>query len=483
MVVLLVACGPDWGSGSGLVGPTGARVVVTTTPEAALDAAPSVLRLRVAMSDATPMDPARVALVRGTVTRSQLSALSAGTPPDALAARLVEAERWSDEDAAVLAPRSRLVAGERYSLALFDRGQSVALRVQASEDTWLERRWPPRGESATENVGVWCGDLAFGSAKITTVLDPGGAPASVVRGAVLELATRCLRVEVASSDARDKRPPQALVAPPELEIDGRMVALEPIPLERDVVPGPPVEPLECDAFELPLAQGCASVYDAFAVVRTPSAPLLWAIGGEGLDDARTTSGESFVLAPLAVATDVLIRAATMDVAGRTAAGRLATRTSYPVAHLVIDEVYANPIGPEPAEEWIEIVNAGLAPAMLSRFSLVDVAGETLLPDLVLPSGARALIVREDFVADDGFDPKPAAGTPLVRVPKLGYGGLANMGEPLRLRSEGRVVSSFPGLPANKPGRSAARTTPLAPDDSASSFVHDASPTPGAPNGG
>jgi hypothetical protein len=90
-------------------------------------------------------------------------------------------------------------------------------------------------------------------------------------------------------------------------------------------------------------------------------------------------------------------------------------------------------------------------------------------------------VNESYLEKDDFDPPPAPGTLLLRVPKLGAGGLANSGEPLALLDgEGAEVSIFPSIPAKKAGKSVARRSPRAPDVLSSSFVLT-EPTPGHPN--
>jgi hypothetical protein len=150
-------------------------------------------------------------------------------------------------------------------------------------------------------------------------------------------------------------------------------------------------------------------------------------------------------------------------------------------HLVLNEVLANPVGPEPAQEWVEIVNDGAAPAELAGYVLVDLGGETLLPAATLQPGRFALIVNETFVENDGYDVPPAPSTQILRVPKLGQGGLANGGEPLLLRApDGAVASRFPLAPKPKAGMSVSRRDPGEPDARPQAFLVT-TPTPGQPN--
>jgi hypothetical protein len=192
---------------------------------------------------------------------------------------------------------------------------------------------------------------------------------------------------------------------------------------------------------------------------------------------------AFLLAPVPPMSAIRLQIATADSAGRVTASVLVATTAAPMAHLVLNEVMANPLGPEPQQEWVEIVNDGLVAADLSGYLLGDLAGETALPAGVLPPGAYALVVNEAFVEDDEIDPEPAPGTLLLRVEKLGTNGLNNAGEPIKLRDpDGVVISKLPALPKPKAGWSLARLTPKSPDGLASSFRLVETPSPGTQNG-
>jgi hypothetical protein len=120
---------------------------------------------------------------------------------------------------------------------------------------------------------------------------------------------------------------------------------------------------------------------------------------------------------------------------------------------------------------------------LAGFSLDDVGGHALLPEITIEAGGFALIVGPSFVEDDGIDPVPAAGTLVVRVPQLGKGGLSNDGEPIVLRDpSGATISTFAAV-KTKNGVSVARVDPDAFDDDPASFEpsRNGTATPGAPN--
>ena len=112
--------------------------------------------------------------------------------------------------------------------------------------------------------------------------------------------------------------------------------------------------------------------------------------------------------------------------------------------IAITEIRANPVGPEPAQEFVEVKNLGDAPVDLGGFAIEDAKGKDALPMMFLAPGAYALIVPSGFDATNSEDTLPAANTPLVRIDtRIGSDGLSNSGETVRLRaSDGTLVSSY-----------------------------------------
>ncbi len=124
--------------------------------------------------------------------------------------------------------------------------------------------------------------------------------------------------------------------------------------------------------------------------------------------------------------------------------------------IVLTEVLANPAGPEPAQELVELLNLEPVPVSLAGWSLDDNddgIGRAELPDAVLPPGQLAVVVGPKF--DPALqDPPLPAGALLVRLGQtIGQAGLANSGEPLVLRDpQGQLVSSYLGVLPGKPGQ-------------------------------
>jgi hypothetical protein len=148
--------------------------------------------------------------------------------------------------------------------------------------------------------------------------------------------------------------------------------------------------------------------------------------------------------PPASAATVVVRA--VDRAGNTAeSAPLAWQTPAALPPLAITEVLANPLGPEPAQEWIELRNLGAEAVDTSGLSVADSRGADALPAATLDPGAYALVATSAYDPGNGADPPPRAGTPLLRVDsRIGADGLSNGGEVVRLLLGDAVVSSYGG---------------------------------------
>jgi hypothetical protein len=478
--VVLAGCDPSLplphATGDGLAGSGGAPpLAVTAEPAAPLDALPSVARLRI--TGAAALDPAAVALVRGPLGAGQLREITQRRVSATLAKRVVPALTWREDGALVLAPTVPLDAGQEYTLAA---GEAVSVRIAAADPVPLLRRvWPPEGGGGPAAFAVWCGDDPLPRFEAAVRLAPEGPEGRIRRGALDGGAgEHCLRFE--GRPAGDGRwvPPASVAAADDPAV---MVRLEPAPIAGGAA-GTGVPALACETDEIAFGPGCARVADDRLSGRSPAVPLLWAVAGGGVDQVFAAgAGDPFAIGGLPPATDVTLDVAAIDERGTVLRMLLAAVTTTPMAHVILNEVLANPLGPEPAAEWVEIVNDGRAPVDLAGYALVDGGGETPLPAASLAPGAFALIVNASFSEQDGADPCPAPGTLILRVPHLGKNGLSNAGEALALRdAHGGLVSRFPAAPKPKAGWSVARRAPLVPDGAKDGFAL-ATPSPGRTN--
>jgi hypothetical protein len=261
------------------------------------------------------------------------------------------------------------------------------------------------------------------------------------------------------------------------------VLLDPTPFE--IAQGADPSFAACAEDELPLGPGCARVDDDRLDVRSADQPLLWSL--ETNSSARleeAPAGGRWVVRGLEPDREQRVRGRAISVGGSELPFDVNVRTLIARPHLVLNEVLANPLGSEPAAEWIELFNDGRSEAELSGLWLRDSAAGVELPAATIAPGEYALLVRSDFPTAASGDVPPLPGTQLVRLPLLGKGGLSNSGEMLDLEdASGLVLSRFPALAARRAGVSFARTRVDGFDDDLAGFVEHGAPgaSPGAAN--
>jgi hypothetical protein len=445
---------------------------------------------RVVVDFAQPVGDPRVLLVAGALTSSQARDLGRPVLPQTISDRSVSVLAWTergeDHAAVVLAPLVTLERGALYTVGVSALVSALPFTVESTESNpTMARVWPDHDDaSAPASAAVWCGSSAIDLPDTPATFDPAGVAGrfTVGTGGPV-IAKRCV-----GWFARD--PPHAdldgggapAVAPASLTLaDGSRVLLEPTLLwDRPAPPGAPLT--SCGDAQVTFGPGCAEVQDDRIVLEPPKSPILWTIDtGKDTVVRATRDSSRFVVRP--IPTDETFRVATLDRSASVTYRDIRVERAPPRSHFVINEVMANPLGDEPVQEWVEIYNDGSAALSLGGFTLEDVGGRAVLPDVTLASQAFALVVSDGFVENDGVDPIPAEGAAIIRVPALGKSGLSNDGEPLILRGPtGAVVSTFPAV-KTKSGVSIVRVSPDALDDDPSSFEPspNGSGTPGAAN--
>ncbi len=442
--------------------------LLATEPPVPHGRAPSVGRFH--LNDSADRDPL---LVHGDVSEAMVSRVAGGELPPSLAERLVPSLVWRDAHGLVLAPTTPLDEGARVTLlAGAPDVRAVTLTVVESPPL-LTRVWPPSGRSATASYGVFCADDPLGAADVPIALAPSGAPGRLRSGLFAGApGDRCLRFE--ADDAAEEAAIPSL-PPPVVALPSGLVSLDPKPFVRDT-DRPPIPALACDEGEVAFGPGCARLGDDRIAVRSP--PRLWSITGAG--DERLVALDTprgFLVDGLSPVTSYALDLSTVDPNGTKERTILSFTTFGPRPHVILNEALFDPLGPEPAQEWIEVFNDGLAPANLGGYTLIDGSGEPLsLPDVPLAPGAFALIAGEAYAPDTLADIAPPPGALIVRVQKL---GLSNAGEALSLEG-GLWPSRLPPFVHPAAGKSVARLSPKAPDDEPASFARG-DPTPGSPN--
>lgn len=469
-LISLVGCGDP------LDLPPSQEVALEITPSAEGRALP-VARISAAYPGASSAVASELFLFRGPLSDYDLGRIRRRDLPKTLSARLVRGLTFFRvaKQAVTFAPVEPLELGASYTLATPSAG--VLGEVEVTEGPTLpilERVWPPKGLEGGR-ILVFCGAGVPDRAQVIG-LDPTGLRAElrpgVGDGAVLE--RDCATATLDAPDPSGLAVPQpaiagALLDPAELHLDARDDQLE----------------LECADGQQRFGPGCATILDDRMLVKNPDQTLLWLIKAPG--------GASLVTVPPGA--ELLIRGLMPDRA-QPVTGLVVTpagveqRLDYEVVtaparpRLLINEVMANPLGAEPAQEWVEVLNAGAAAIDLGGMRLEDSGGAVELSPFRLEAGQYALLVGAGYLADGGFDVAPVPGTALVTLSELGHNGLTNAGEPLLIRgATGDVVSRFPPVAARRAGFSIARTSPDASEDDPDAFAEHAPPgaSPGGPN--
>jgi len=219
--------------------------------------------------------------------------------------------------------------------------------------------------------------------------------------------------------------------------------------------GPALRTASCAVDEQATRVGCALIDDQSISLRVladePARFALRSDDGQASARAVAPAGDAVLqLSGLAPDGAYALELELRDAADNLSSEHLSLRTEAALATLSISELRADPLGPEPAQELVELLNYGNRPAQLQGFSLgdrLDVLGPAIAAEVVVQPSARVLLVADGFDPHEPSEPQPPAGALLVRVGKaLAAGGLRNSGEPLYLRDrDGRRISAAPGL--------------------------------------
>lgn len=420
------------------------------------------------------LDPTGVWLFQGELSDSQSSKLARGELSATLAMRRIAVTAWVAGDTTVIVPSVFLAAGERYSLAARDFGRLTEFSVGEDDVPALSRIWPPPLQAGAV-FGVYCGwQLPHEPLDVPALPGPVALRFQPDFG---ELADgRACGTLTAGEDAASG--PFLVPAPAELGF-----LFEPAPLL--VGPSAAPQPAACLSDELPFGPGCIYAADDRALLRAGPEPQLFKVEASGGTQlSPLPAGGEYQLRGLVPDTEQTLSATAVSPSGVSVSWQTELRTQQRRAHLVLNEVLANPAGPEPVSEWVEILNDGTEPVSLDGFTLSDTAGEVALPPARLEAGEFALLVRSDFEQTASADVAVEAATKLILLPTLGGNGLSNSGELLTLREpSGAIASFFPALAARRAGFSVARRAPSVPDDDPTGFAEHGAPgaSPGAPN--
>jgi hypothetical protein len=457
--------------GSGCAGPSldvpelgEARLRAEFEPATADGFVPLVFRARLRAAPAS----GKPWLFRGEVSEYYARALKRGELPTALHERAIALRFWHDADDCWLQPLDWLEPDATYTLAFTGSGVVQVLLAQAAGERPARRVFPPIG-SHKYRVSVWC-DLADEGPWSPLTLEPGSIAVRAAAGIAGYANPGCATLHVEGALT------EAVVAPPLFA----GAAFEPSPwLAAPQAVGAP--PVTCAA-GVPFFGACLEVLDDRLLVTPMAQDLLFALTApRPVVQAARAGTRGLLLRGLPPNSQVELIGSVLSSAGAHEPLRATFTTGPARRHVVLNEVLANPAGPEPDAEWLELVNDSDRPTSLSDLWLEDSSGHVRLPDAVLGPGEIALIVGDGF-RTSGVDVPVPDGVRLLRVPSLGARGLSNQGEGLLLVGPEGVVSRFPLLPAPHAGQSLARRTLDGSDDDRAGFAEQSvGATPGAPN--
>lgn len=480
-IVIAIGCG-DLAEPPGVDRTPSVHVVADFEPPLVDQRSAPIVHLK--LSGLPPGSDPPPVLIEGPASARNIRDLAEGDIGDTLRKRIVETSAWVRDDGTwVVVPLERLQLGDKYSVvAPSVRWFQEFDVVDSDEMPELSRIWPPK-ETGGAFV-LWCLEWP---ATGTITPDPlpfallPEVPGVLDRGVFDGLGAGCVRW-------RPDPFAQGTVAvpPPLLKMgEGPLVRVDPSPiaLEQGTVP---FETISCGLNEQSVGPSCVRVLDDRAVVRVQDAN--WLIGVEmgGRQWVNTVGPDDpWVIRPLEPSS--VMEGVMRVVSSRGSEERfdVSWKTLQSSAHVVINEVMANPAGPEPHQEWVELYNDGTLDVSLAGWRLEDAGGSTELPAVTLGRGCYGLVVGEGYEPDSWVDRPPALGTLLLRVDSVGKSGLSNGGEPIRLVGPDDVaVSAMPAVASKEQGWSIVRVAPEALDGLSSSFGFGVDGgTPGAPNDG
>lgn len=239
-------------------------------------------------------------------------------------------------------------------------------------------------------------------------------------------------------------------------------------------------PMHCYADELAVEAGCALIDDRSITLRIlADEPVRLRLKApQNINYAVAPRGEAQLIArDLPPDSRVNLELIAADLAGNQTTAQLDLRTASPLAKLSITEVRADPFGPEPAQEYVELLNWGDTPVDLQGYSISDDpddVGKSVAQSVLVHPGARVLLVSDRFDPDDPRDDAPPPGAALIRIgSSLASAGLSNSGEPLFLRDpSGKRISAAPASPRPRSGVCIVRVAEDMRDGSDGSFAYD-----------
>jgi len=463
--------------------------------------------------DGVAANPDAIALLEGPPDAELVEDLQRAPLSSGQLARRVDCEIRASGPGARIVPRSALAAGATYTLAVASWASTLRGGTLSANGSALvfELHTSAEADAGAHVLQSWPADGASGlgtNLQVAVLAFDGivhGADSAIwIEGHDgLAIATRvqsgpCAQVapEHAASHCVRLVPEQRL-APAALHRlvvgsdarDGHGAPIGPWQAAFRTAEGRDREPpaalvSSCAIDEQAIEVGCALIDDAGITLRMQTDEPVIATLRLGDVVRRIAAADGQVLLSLGgLAADLhhALDLELLDSAGNAISHRLELHTTAALATLSISEVLADPLGAEPQQEFVEVVNYGTAAIDLLGFSLsdrTDMPGAPVERSFRVLPDARVLLVADGYDPRAGADASPPPGALLVRVGRaIGSAGLRNAGEALFLRDAlGRRISAAPATPRPLPGVCLVRTTTEMRSGAAGGFDHDANAT-------
>lgn len=447
-------------------------------------------------------DAARhVHLLRGTPSEDTLTDLASGTLRAGTQQRRIELRAHgvqTDAHAIRMEPMSPLEAAARYTLVWAEPAGAQTFSVRISDSpaagaqlvqsipAELDARVPPNLARALLRFD---GYLQSPTELPIELLDAGGA-AVPSRATLIACPSRHLPegdcIEVVPQAALGPGRHYKLVLRAGLRDAGgaplaaREISFRTAP-QDDRLP-PEWLKSECAVDEQPIASGCVLRVDQTVALRLRSSEGGSAslACGERITTSLASGGDLTLTIGLMGPTQCLLTLS--DLAENSSATSLSLAPSPDLARVSIAEIRADPLGPEPSQEYVELLNFGDDTVSIEGFTLTTdpfSRGLRIASALSLAAGERVLVVAPDFDSEEPSDGPLPPGVRLVRLERSL--SLRNDGAALYLRDAmNRRLSASPALAGEEPGQCVVRIADDLRSGAASAFAPDvnAGCTPG-----
>jgi hypothetical protein len=396
------------------------------------------------------------------------------------------------------APRVPLEAGARYTLVWATVAGAVQFPIAVS-------RSPAAGAALIESLpGELSGRVPINLARVLVRFDgylaQGSAELSLYDAAGQRVPTAgrflsCAELGLPPGDCFELLPsaPLAKSTRHTVQFSGALTDVTGAGLlEREIgfttaaesdARAPALRALDCAKDEQLVGSLCALPSERSVAVRARSDESGYlTLSAEGMQAAAIGATADFELT-LPLASERALLVSLSDLAGNTSHTQVVLAPAPDLARLAIDEVRVDPLGPEPAQEYVEVLNFGASDVSMMGFSLTHdpfAQGLAIADDITVAPGERVLVVPPEFDARESSDGALPAGVRLARLARPL--ALRNEGSALYLRdAQGRRLSASPALGPEQAGQCIHRVDNDPRSGDMLAFARDASGgcTPGA----